>query len=116
MLRNGEVRKREELEHFIGQPLVCFTVEEAASTVSLSQLHYNHLYRQHNFSIPCMWLYEEKARKGEKFTRHFPEPELIKTYLPSVNDDPPHLTEQSLICGVCYIHFKSMLKHSQLEK
>ena len=41
----------------------------------------------------------------------------LKHILPaSVNDDPPHLTEQSLICGACYIHFKAMLKHIQLEK
>ena len=89
----------EEMKHFIGQPVVCFTVEEAANTVSLSQLHYNHLCRQHNFSIPCDSVRKKQGKVHEKFTRHFPEPELIKTYLASVNDDPPHLTEQSLICG-----------------
>ena len=105
----------EEIERFIGQPVVSFTVEEAVSTVSLCQLHYNHLYRQLNFSVPCDSC-GEKPKKGEKFNRHCPEPELINTYLASISDDPSHLTEQSLICAACYIHFKATLKRIQLEK
>ena len=41
---------------------------------------------------------------------------MINTYLASISDDPSHLTEQSLICTACYIHFKATLKRIQLEK
>ena len=41
---------------------------------------------------------------------------MINTYLASISDDPSHLTEQSLICAACYIHFKATLKRIQLEK
>ena len=41
---------------------------------------------------------------------------MINTNLPSTSDDPCHLTEPSLICAACYIHFKARLKRIQLEK
>lgn len=109
------LRASEEIERLIGEPVVAFTVEESVSTVSLCQLHYNHLYRQLNpvFSCDSCGGY---PRKGEKFNRHCPESEMINTYLASISDDPPHLTEQSLICAACYIHFKATLKRTQMEK
>ena len=41
---------------------------------------------------------------------------MINTNLASTSNDPCHLTEQSLICAACYIHFKGRLKRIQLEK
>ena len=41
---------------------------------------------------------------------------MINTNLASTSNDPCHLTEQSLICAACYIHFKARLKRIQLEK
>ena len=41
---------------------------------------------------------------------------MINTYIASISDDSPHLTDQSLIWAVCYIHFKATLKRTQVEK
>ncbi len=70
----------QEVEHLIGHPIVSFTVEHNASTVSLCQSHYNYLYIQLTRSMPCESCGRE-PRKGERFNRHCPEPGSIKTYL-----------------------------------
>ena len=114
--KNTSLASGDKIEHLIGQPIVAFTIDEDAhSTVRLCQVHYNHLYVQLNLSAPCESC-GGRPRKGEKFNRHCPEPDAVNTYLATVSSDSCYLTEQSLICTACYIHFKAVLRNNQQGK
>ena len=83
---NTNLVSASELEQVLNERLVAFSVAEPGTSIGLCREHYNALYTQLHTSQQCASC-GAKPKRGESFTRHIPEPDLINTHMESISDD-----------------------------
>ena len=82
---------------------------EASSSLVLCNSHYQQLYRELHFPLPCAAC-SSQPRYGGDYTRRCPDPVQISTYLQQTLDFSGILMAQSKICTPCYMFHRQILQ------
>ena len=99
----------DQLEEILCEKVVAMSVNESATTVGLCKEHYNIMYSKWRITQKCTSC-GANGKRGEKFNRHCPAPDVISLHLNSIIDEQKSLTTD-IVCLPCYKYFQSVIVH-----
>ena len=96
----------ETLEEILQEKVISMHVDGAITSIGLCKDHYNKMYSKVHAHEPDICTFcNTRSRRGEKFNRHCPEPELINNYINCISSEQLQLTADSILCYPCYKYF-----------
>ena len=104
-----------ELEQLLGVKVVCFTVTDKETAISLCREHYTSMYTHIHIKQTCASC-GEKAKRGETINRKCPDVAVVNAHLNYITNEAQVMTRDSCVCHTCYKYFHSIAKELATAK
>ena len=114
---NTTTTELETLEEILQEKVISMHVDGAITSIGLCKDHYNKMYSKvHAYEPDICASCNTRSRRGEKFNRHCPEPDVINNYINCISSEQLQLTADSILCYPCYKYFIQITKNKSSQK